>query len=101
MKKSKFLQIICIGCSLLITAELFCGCAGKQGSGKTVEAMEKKEVPALTFDFLGGEDVMPIGSFYGPMPSNYSYDGASQPDMFTDEFFCRYCGQRYQSDPAA
>ena len=88
MKKSRILQILCVGCSLVLTVQMLGGCAGQKGNRKAaIEPMEVNDVPALTFDFLGGEDVMPIGSYYGPMPSNYSFDGATQPDMFNDEFF--------------
>ena len=46
-----------------------------------------KEYTALTFDYLGGEDVMPIGGFYGPYMSGGSLDGNERGDLLTSEVF--------------
>ena len=51
------------------------------------EDMEKEPVYSLSFDFIGGKDVMPLGGYYGPMPSNYSYNGNSLTDYITDDFY--------------
>lgn len=61
------------------------GCGAEQKV--SIEPMEIEEVNVLGFDFLGGEDVMPISGFYGPTLSNYSYNGQSLPDYFTDDIF--------------
>lgn len=53
----------------------------------TIEPMEAEEVDAVGFDFLGGKSVMPIGGFYGPMPSTKSMNGIAMPDYVTDEYF--------------
>ena len=42
---------------------------------KFIVPMEKEEVAALSFDFIGGNDVMPIGGFYGPHNYNFCWDG--------------------------
>lgn len=52
-----------------------------------VEPMEIEEVNTLTFDAIGGKDVMPIGAYYGPMDSTYSYEGEKQPNFITGEYF--------------
>ena len=46
-----------------------------------------KEYASLTFDYLGGEDVMPIGGFYGPYVSGGSLDGNERGDLLTNETF--------------
>ena len=52
-----------------------------------IEPMEIEEVDTYGFDFLGGTEVMPIGGFYGPMPSTKSVNGIAMPDYVTDEYF--------------
>lgn len=77
------------GISILLSAGLLlglCACSDKQEAVK-VEPMEVEEVQSLTFDITGGKDVMPITGYYGPMPSDYSFDAQSLPDYFTDEMF--------------
>lgn len=74
--------------TLLVSSMLLALCAcGSKGQQVTVEPMEKDEVHKVTFDILGGEDVMPISGYYGPLPSETSFDGQSLPDYFTDEIF--------------
>ncbi len=75
---------------ILLTAVLAAWTLGGCGSGKNeikVEPMEAEEIHTLTFAALGGEDVMPIATYYGPMPSDYSYNGEAQPDFITEEYF--------------
>lgn len=58
------------------------------GSQQTaISPMEIEEVHAVSFDFLGGTDVMPISGYYGPYTVEYSEDGQSFPDYLTDEIF--------------
>lgn len=78
MKRKLIVSLLCI--SMLTTC--LTGCKGTQ-----LEAMEAEPVYTYGFDFLGGQDVMPITGFYGPMPSNESINGQSIPDYFTDEFW--------------
>lgn len=65
------------------------GCAGKDKSKEVVEieAMEEEKVAALSFDALGGSDVMPIVAYYGPKPADYSVNGNDIPDNYTEEYF--------------
>lgn len=74
-------------CTLLTGAIVFglSGCDGKEVV--TVPSMEAEEVNTLTFASTGGEDVMPIAVYYGPMGATYSYSGEKQPDFITDEWF--------------
>ena len=63
------------------------------GAGITVEtptvisSMETEEVYALSFDVIGGEDVMPVAGFYGPYVSSYTYEGETQPAMIQDQYY--------------
>lgn len=65
--------------------------SNKEDSGKKeavkLEPLEVEEVYNCGFDFLGGTDVMPIGGFYGPMPSTSSVNGIAMPDYVTEEYF--------------
>lgn len=60
---------------------------GKSNDKFVLEPMEEETVHAVTFDIVGGSDVMPIGGYYGPasrMEYNYGRLGESQ---YTDEIF--------------
>ena len=83
-----------LACSL--TACAFTGCGKK--TDVTVDELEngnyyiseKGEAVAydtLTFDFLGGSDVMPIGGFYGPYDSGGSIDGLQIPQLLSDKYY--------------
>lgn len=75
--------ILC--CSMLL---LLCGCS--KDKTKTVaefEPMEIEQVDKFGFDFLGGEDVMPIAGYFGPTPSEMSFNGVAVTDLVTDEVF--------------
>lgn len=83
--KSKYLKrILCLGIVGIMTASL---CACNEKTTVTIEPMEKEEADALGFNFLGGEDVMPISGYYGPAVSKKSFDGQSLPNYLTDEIF--------------
>ena len=97
MKKSsiikKFMSALLIGILLIQTV----GCAtektevASQETNKVeseeIQTMEAEEANALSFDAIGGDDVMPIVGFYGPTPPSYSYNGNNAPDYFSDEIF--------------
>lgn len=42
---------------------------------------------ALSYDILGGDEVMPIGGFYVPYASGGSVDGHAIPNFLTEEIF--------------
>ena len=46
-----------------------------------------KSYAALSYEFLGGKDVMPIGGFYGPYSSGGSLDGNERADLLSDKTF--------------
>ena len=88
--KRRYIAWMLAGVMLLSTV-LTSGCAKKQetetGGSKVVEVtpMEKEESYAVSFNFIGGNDVMPIGGFYGPSLYNFCWDGNQLPDAFSDE----------------
>lgn len=95
--KNKISTRIMSAILIIVTILSLCGC----GSDKTVdnvnqvdqddiavmEPMELEEVYSYSFDFIGGKDVMPIGGYYGPVPSTSSTNGIAMPDYVTDEIF--------------
>lgn len=48
---------------------------------------DAEEYHALSYEALGGDEVMPIGGFYVPFSSGGSIDGTSIPDMLTEKVF--------------
>ncbi len=81
--KNNVKRILCV----LLTGAIACSAWGCDSSEASVEPMEAEEINTLTFDAIGGEDVMPIAGYYGPMNSTYSYDGEKIPNQITDEYF--------------
>ena len=73
--------------AIVLCFGLLSGCGAKSTVNNTVTPMEKEESLAVSFDFIGGKDVMPIGCFHGPFTSTYNQDGNIVPDYMTDEFF--------------
>ena len=68
---------------LMVCCTFLIGCA--QEEEVVIEPMEKEEVVTYGFDFLGGNDVMPLSGYYGPLPQNYSKDGNVNYDFVSDE----------------
>lgn len=68
------------------------GCAQKKSEEAeykdvVIEDMEAEKAVAYSFDFIGGNDVMPILGYYGPYLSMHSYDGNNFPGTLTDEWY--------------
>lgn len=82
--KNSTKRILCV----LLAGTIACGAWSCGDAEKaSIKPMEAEEVNTLTFDAIGGEDVMPIAGYYGPMNSTYSYDGEKIPNQITDEYF--------------
>lgn len=62
------------------------GCSAL-GDNVKIEPMEVEKAPAISFDIIGGTDVMPIGAYYIPYSSIYSYNGNDLPNYISDEFY--------------
>lgn len=89
MKSNKTIRHVQSGIGILLTLTLLCGCSLQQAESKKVELekMEAEKVNSVSFDIIGGKDVMPIGGYYGPYVSIYNEDGQTAPDYFTDEIW--------------
>ncbi len=79
-------MLISVGVALSLVVSLLLGCAASE-ENVVIEPMEAEESLAISLDFIGGEDVMPVGAFYGPHVAGYSIDGQSTPNYITDEYF--------------
>ena len=110
MKVRRWKRFLCAGLAGVMVLSL--GACGKENAADeeqvvVVEAMEKEEVHSLGFDFLGGDDVMPLSGYYGPYVAEYSFDGQSLPSYLTDDVFeslsgcglnmLHYSGANYQT----
>ena len=110
MKVRRWKRFLCAGLAGVMVLSL--GACGKENVADeeqvvVVEAMEKEEVHSLGFDFLGGDDVMPLSGYYGPYVAEYSFDGQSLPSYLTDDVFeslsgcglnmLHYSGANYQT----
>ena len=83
-KKKILCLFICLATLLALS-----GCSKGSSSAKidTLEPMEVEEVYKYSLDLIGGDDVMPIGAYYGPTMSTYSINGLTAPSTLTDEFY--------------
>ena len=95
MKKRFLSALICL--MVAISTISFTGC-GLLQEGDVVEyepgmsyvVTEKGEaLPyyALSYDIMGGEDVMPIGGFNGLFQYGGSKDGTTTPSLMSEEMF--------------
>ena len=78
MWNKKWKKIVSLGLVIVTASMCSLGCV-KEEEVVTIEPMEKEEVASYSFSLIGGNDVMPIGGFYGPYRSedtrkNVSYD---------------------------
>lgn len=89
MKRNRWKRVTSLMLAAVMTASAV-GCTPKEeqeASNVKIEAMDAEESYAISYDLLGGKDVMPIGGFYGPYTaSNFSPNAQSIPDFFTDEY---------------
>ena len=84
MKLNVMKRIVCTLLTLTTIAMLG-ACSGSKDKA-SIEPMEIEEVSKLTFDFIGGEDVMPLSGYYGPYDLAYSINGDQYyPDYVSDE----------------
>lgn len=77
---------------LLILSSLtsLVACSQTQEEEKTskpveIAEMEAEESHGISFDLIGGKDVMPIAGYYGLYNAGYSYNGQNAPELATEE----------------
>lgn len=80
----KFLSVCLILCMFASV-----GCSEKEvnNDNPVIQDMEPEVSNAVSYNFIGGKDVMPIGGFYGPRTSTINVDGELGPDLISDEIF--------------
>lgn len=84
MKNS--IRIVAIMLLATMSVTMIFGCSSKKTNGKSqVVPMEKEEVVKESYDFIGGDDVMPIAGFMGFDMTWYSADGNMFEDYVTEE----------------
>lgn len=76
-----------VGSTVLATVMAISMVGCSQSKETAVTPMEAEEVYALSFDAIGGEDVMPIMGYYGPRPTTNSVNGNDEPNWYTEEYF--------------
>lgn len=70
----------------MITVSL-AGCQQAPEEQVTIQPMEAKQSNAISFDFIGGKDVMPLGGYYGPYLSENGTDAQTPPDYNSEEIW--------------
>lgn len=85
MRNKKCLRFITTALMLTILTGSAVGCTNK----KTVEIEDMKPVesPAISFDVIGGKDVMPLFGYHGPSVLDWSQDGIALPEMINEETY--------------
>lgn len=99
-------RIVCIALSVVSVLSVT-SCGKKGDKPVTIEKMEPEKAAKVTFDFLGGADVMPLSGYYGPYVLDYSKNGDTYPDYISDDIMKKisdcginvmhYCGPTYQT----
>ena len=84
MTNKRLIRLISLSLVLCMFA-LQIGCA-KQETHIEIEPMEPEQSHAISFDIIGGKDVMPIGGYYGPYIAAHSPNAQPLPDFCTDEY---------------
>lgn len=91
MRNKKWMKYTCVGLVVCILLSQV-GCStGKENDNTesdkvVIEKMEPEETHTLSFDVIGGKDVMPIAGYFGPYVSSFSPNAQTHPNFYTDEF---------------
>lgn len=88
MRKSYRIIAFVTACTLGVG--MISGCTKKESENTEkvkIEKMEPEESAAVSFDIIGGKDVMPIAGFYGPFNPKASYDGNAVPNYLTEDVY--------------
>ena len=83
---SKRKKMITTAIAVLLSVSMIGGCAGSANT--ELPPMEAEDSVAVSYDIIGGKDVMPFGTQWGPyMHTALSEDGQMPPYMITDEMW--------------
>ena len=88
MKYNKKMRLMSGLLATVMALGSLAGCASSEVV-QVMEPMEVEESAAISFDIIGGKDVMPIGGYYIPYSSTYSYNANDLPDYISDEFYAK------------
>ena len=82
-------KISCVMAALLSLSSLaLVSCKQETGITDYDKVYPDRVVNTYSFDAIGGQDVMPIGLYFGPYTPNSSKDGNIMPN-FTDEYYIK------------
>lgn len=84
MKFKIFIRSLCVILCVVLLTVTFCSCSAENKAD--IKPMEIEEVDTYGFDFLGGDDVMPIMGYIGGMNFNFSYNGQVAEPSISDSF---------------
>lgn len=87
MKNRTWRRAIAIGLGIVVLAGSIAGCSNKEVEVVKIEPMTPEESVAISFDIIGGKDVMPLLGFYGPNVEEWSEDGLTYPSTVNDEIY--------------
>ena len=87
MKKHKWFKALKTSLSLSVIVTLLLGCSNTAKEVAQIEPMEAETSNAISFDFIGGKDVMPIAGYWGPYLVKNGEDGQSPPDYNSEEYW--------------
>ena len=73
---------------LSLSSFAFASCKKEGGVTDYDKVYPDRVVNTYSFDIIGGQDVMPIGLYYGPYTPNGSENGNTMPN-FTDEYYVK------------
>ena len=74
--------------SLLCVSSLCSAGCKKSTTSDYDDYYPDRQVNTYSFDIIGGEEVMPVGLYFGPYTPNASKDGNIMPD-YTDEYYIK------------
>ena len=86
MFKKKLHRVVGVAMAIVTVSGCLLGCTDTKDP-IVIEPMEAEESLSLSYDVIGGDDVMPVGAYYGPYRSAFSVDGQSQPNLIKEETY--------------
>ena len=99
-------RISCLlAATLTLSSLALAACKDEPATSDYDKVYPDRVVNTYSFDIIGGQDVMPIGLYYGPYTPNGSKNGETMPN-FTDEYYIKliaeaginlftYCPENY------
>ena len=79
---------IALAMLISISSVAFASCKEKETATDYDKVYPDRVVNTYSFDVIGGQDVMPIGLYYGPYTPNGSENGNTMSN-FTDEYYLK------------